>query len=551
MVKKNVLTPVLAGVLGLSIIGSGVGYFVVNKDGGGDTGILGGSKKEEVKASPRFSVMAENVSNTLEKAEKIAKGESDYACEADLNMSFGPAVTEELEEAPKDFGMNISSKQKGGKEGADITLRYGGQQFMTINESYSRDQEDILYIKVPELSDAYIKVSRADAEQYMKDDFGFDVNAYADAADTVDFDVKAFEDDLKTYQQTVKDNMPATKEEGKKSGDIDGVTYEYTSKTYEISGTDVTKVANAVLDKAKTDEQFRKLYSDSVAKAVEQMENTQGAVEDTPPTYDEVIDEMRKSLNDDIGTDTSKADLITYEDKNGDFKGFELKPQGEEGVLRYVIVSDDKAEAMDMNFDSGDGETMSLLGSMKSDGNVVNGSYTFNADTNGEKMKYVYSVTNLGSAGENFTGSVRVDIQIDDGFDPMSAWTEVSSTSDADNLNVVYDIGYNGQNAVKMTVTSKKTEASDVEMPGADAKVYNALDDNDMNQYLESCDVEGFNNKMKSVLGDKMYNDIFGGGMTGGGYDDYDYDDDSSEIDWDALEKEIAAMEESTSKAPA
>lgn len=550
MVKKNVLTPVLAGVLGLSIIGSGVGYFVVNKDGGGDTGILGGSKKEEVKASPRFSVMAENVSNTLEKAEKIAKGESDYACEADLNMSFGPAVTEELEEAPKDFGMNISSKQKGGKEGADITLRYGGQQFMTINESYSRDQEDILYIKVPELSDAYIKVSRADAEQYMKDDFGFDVNAYADAADTVDFDVKAFEDDLKTYQQTVKDNMPATKEEGKKSGDIDGVTYEYTSKTYEISGTDVTKVANAVLDKAKTDEQFRKLYSDSVAKAVEQMENTQGAVEDTPPTYDEVIDEMRKSLNDDIGTDTSKADLITYEDKNGDFKGFELKPQGEEGVLRYVIVSDDKAEAMDMNFDSGDGETMSLLGSMKSDGNVVNGSYTFNADTNGEKMKYVYSVTNLGSAGENFTGSVRVDIQIDDGFDPMSAWTEISSTSDADNLNVVYDIGYNGQNAVKMTVTSKKTEASDVEMPGTDAKVYNALDDNDMNQYLESCDVEGFNNKMKSVLGDKMYNDIFGG-MTGGGYDDYDYGDDSSEIDWDALEKEIAAMEESTSKAPA
>ena len=34
MVKKNVLTPVLAGVLGLSIVGSGVGYYMVNKDGG-------------------------------------------------------------------------------------------------------------------------------------------------------------------------------------------------------------------------------------------------------------------------------------------------------------------------------------------------------------------------------------------------------------------------------------------------------------------------------------------------------------------------------------
>ena len=115
MVKKNVLTPVLAGVLGLSIIGSGIGYFVVNKDGG-ESGVLGG-KKEELKASPKFSVMAENVSNTLEKAEKVAKGETDYACEANLNVSFGPAVTAELEEAPKDFGMTVSSKQKGGKEG--------------------------------------------------------------------------------------------------------------------------------------------------------------------------------------------------------------------------------------------------------------------------------------------------------------------------------------------------------------------------------------------------------------------------------------------------
>ena len=32
MVKKNVLTPVLAGVLGVAVVGSGVGYFVLNKN---------------------------------------------------------------------------------------------------------------------------------------------------------------------------------------------------------------------------------------------------------------------------------------------------------------------------------------------------------------------------------------------------------------------------------------------------------------------------------------------------------------------------------------
>ena len=552
MVKKNVLTPVLAGVLGLSIIGSGVGYFLVNKDGG-EASILGG--KEEVKSSPRFAVMAENVSNTIEKAEKIAKGETDYACEADVNVSFGPALSEELEETPKDFGMKISSKQKGGKEGADIVFNYGGQQLLTVNESYSRDQDEVLFVKIPELSDAYIKVNRKDAEQYLKDDFGYDINSYADAAEDVDFDVQAFEDDLKTYEQTFKDNMPAVKDESKKSGDIEGVSYEYTAKSYEITGADVLKVSNAMLDKAKTDEQFRKLYDDSMAKAAEQMADRYAlGSQETPPTYDEFIDQMKESVNSEMTGDSSKADFITYEDKDGELKGFELKPQGEEGIFKYVIVSDDKAEAMDMNFDSGDGEKFSLLGSMKSEDDAVNGSYTFNADADGEKMEFIYSVDDLAAAGDNFTGSVRVDFRVDNGYDPFSAWTEVSSTSDADNVNVVYDIGYNGQNAVKMTVNSKKTEASDVEMPGTDAKVYDALNDEEMNKYLEGCDVEGFNNKMKSVLGDKMYNDIMGGGYSG--YDSYsepetDGSKDSlDDIDWDALEKELEAMEDTT-RSPA
>ena len=309
MVKKNVLTPVLAGVLGLSIIGSGVGYFLVNKDGG-EASILGG--KEEVKASPRFAVMAENVSNTIEKAEKIAKGETDYACEADVNVSFGPALSEELEETPKDFGMKISSKQKGGKEGADIVFNYGGQQLLTVNESYSRDQDEVLFVKIPELSDAYIKVNRKDAEQYLKDDFGYDINSYADAAEDVDFDVQAFEDDLKTYEQTFKDNMPAVKDESTKSGDIEGVSYEYTAKSYEITGADVLKVSNAMLDKAKTDEQFRKLYDDSMAKAAEQMADRYAlGSQETPPTYDEFIDQMKESVNSEMAGDSSKADFIT------------------------------------------------------------------------------------------------------------------------------------------------------------------------------------------------------------------------------------------------
>ena len=96
-----------------------------------------------------------------------------------------------------------------------------------------------------------------------------------------------------------------------------------------------------------------------------------------------------------------------------------------------------------------------------------------------------------------------------------------------------------------MKVTSSKTEASDVEMPGADSKVYNALDENELNEYLQGCDLEGFQTKMKDALGEEMYNSLFGAAAGGGYGDDYpefdpnnvveDFDDD---FDWEQFDLE-------------
>lgn len=118
MVKKNVLTPVLAGVLGVAVVGSGVGYFVLNKNA--DKASSEKSKNQSsVVVSPKLSVMAENITNTIDKATEIAKGDVDYAYSGSFNISFGPAITKNMPTAPKDFGMTVSSKQKGGNEGGD------------------------------------------------------------------------------------------------------------------------------------------------------------------------------------------------------------------------------------------------------------------------------------------------------------------------------------------------------------------------------------------------------------------------------------------------
>jgi len=530
MVKKNVLTPVLAGVLGVAVVGSGVGYFVLNKNA---------DKNEKTKSnssvvvSPKLSVMADNITNTLDRAAGIAKGEVDYAYEGSFNISFGPALTKEMPTAPKDFGMTVSSKQKDGNESGDIVLTYGGEKVVTVNQIYSRENSEDMYVRVPELSEAYIKVNKAEAEDYLKESVGMDLSQYAQTAENFDFDTEAFEADLKEYEKVFKDNFPEAKEEGKKSGDIDGISYEYTSKSYDLTAADGQKVATAILEKAKGDENFKKLYDQSMEAANQQMAKY-GDSSSSAPSYEEAIDKMLEEVKGEIDSEKTVV-LETYEKGEGEFAGFTIKPADEEGELKLITVSNDDAEGLDMSFDSGDGSTVTAYGALKSENDVVNGSYTVSAVEDGkETIKVVYTMSDMKNVGDNFAGTIRLDISSSEDGEPESDWMEIKSDSTADDVNVTFEFGLAGENAFTMTMTSKKTEASDVDKISSDAKVYNALNEEEMNEYLSTCDTEGFMTKLKDTLGDEMYNDLMGSSSSSYSSSQYDDDDD---FDWDKFEE--------------
>lgn len=530
MVKKNVLTPVLAGVLGVAVVGSGVGYFVLNKNA---------DKNEKTKSnssvvvSPKLSVMADNITNTLDRAASIAKGEVDYAYEGSFNISFGPALTKEMPTAPKDFGMTVSSKQKDGNESGDIVVTYGGEKVVTVNQIYSRENSEDMYVRVPELSEAYIKVNKAEAEDYLKESVGMDLSQYAQTAENFDFDTEAFEADLKEYEKVFKDNFPEAKEEGKKSGDIDGISYEYTSKSYDLTAADGQKVATAILEKAKGDENFKKLYDQSMEAANQQMAKY-GDSSSSAPSYEETIDKMLEEVKGEIDSEKTVV-LETYEKGEGEFAGFTIKPADDKGELKLITVSNDDAEGLDMSFDSGDGSTITAYGALKSENDVVNGSYTVSAVEDGkETIKVVYTMSDMKNVGDNFAGTIRLDISSSEDGEPESGWMEIKSDSTADDVNVTFEFGLAGENAFTMTMTSKKTEASDVDKISSDAKVYNALNEEEMNEYLSTCDTEGFMTKLKDTLGDEMYNDLMGSSSSSYSSSQYDDDDD---FDWDKFEE--------------
>lgn len=83
----------------------------------------------------------------------------------------------------------------------------------------------------------------------------------------------------------MEDSFPKPVDGEKKTGDIDGNEYSYTTKEYTISGNDVKAALKAVLDKAKDDATLKDMFSKA------------GVAEELGMSYDEIISQYADSMD--------------------------------------------------------------------------------------------------------------------------------------------------------------------------------------------------------------------------------------------------------------
>ena len=544
MVKNKVLTPVLAGVLGLSIVGSGLGYYFVNKDSN-DGKTEGGKAK--------LTQVADNINNTLGTAEKAIKGELDFAYNATATVSFGEGFTEQAGVSLQPISVTTVTKQKGSNTAADVSLTYGGNNLVSANAVYSRDNKSA-YVQIPELSDAYNVDSLKDKVGSELSSQGIDLDSLFDSAEgaDVDFDTDALEKDLEEYKKVMEDSFPKPVDGEKKTGDIDGNEYSYTTKEYTISGNDVKAALKAVLDKAKDDATLKDMFSKA------------GVAEELGMSYDEIISQYADSMDSLFASDnldeTVKFDAYYSGD---DLAGFSLEKDGE-GATLYTILKDDVV-AVDFSLNMGSEGSASFKGSANTVDGVTNGKFTMKMETasdsdidadktsadgglsleptmavspsiNFDTMEAEVTLKDLKEEGDAFSGTIRFDVNGTSDSQAVSGWVELASASTADKLDLSVEFGMNGKQFVTMAVTGNKTEASDITVPSGD-KIYDMTNDDQMNTYLAGCDSDGFVANVKKVLGDEVYNMLVNAeGDLESDYDDYgdydDYDDyDLSDID--------------------
>ncbi len=533
MVKSKLLTPILAGVLGVSVAGSAVGYVLVNKDSDKKD-----SKKTEVVSPvdklkdggalvPGFA--GTNVTETLDTAEKAIKGELDFAYDANAKLTFGDAFKEMAGTDIGSIGFKTSTKQKDNKTQADISVLYNDNSLASANVIYDRDT-GLGYLQIPELSQSYLSVNINDLMSQLEQEFtmstgGTSIEDMLGQLEGLEFDTEAMSENLGKYIDAALGAMPEGKEGEEVSGDIDGYEYTFTTKTYTITGKDFANMAKAVLEEAKNDENLKSLYEQVGSMAT-------GTMTGTVPnmSYEDLIDQVIASMGEvEDGGESVSFDVYYNQDIPA---GLHFELEGNELDIRSVLTG--AVTAIDMKMSEDGNDIMSIHGAVEEDDGTANGQFDMSFTDGSEKFDMIYKLTNVGENG----GTVRFDISVDTGSEAFSAWAEmITNVSDTD-MSLTATVGYNGDEMLTLTFDGKQTEASDIDVPTGET--FDITDDEQINKYLETVDTESFLANLKQVLGEEIYDLFVGSADNYDIEDDFDFDDDDEydfgDVDYDDID---------------
>lgn len=519
MLKKSLLTPILSGVLAVTVVGSGALYYF-DRSGSDDK-----DEKSKEKNDKTISQVSENVGETLELAEKAVKGELDFAYNAKAEMIFGKGVTDEIGYELKPFSLETSTKQKNKKTAADISVKYDSKNLVSLNAVVDNETQTAFF-KVPELSDAYLSASAEDLESAMGQysDLSNAMGAYSTSMAVSgmdqasldflkDIDYEALLKDFEEYAEIVIDNCPEGKENGKLSGDINGNSYEYTVKTYDVTGQVVYDIVTALAEKAKDDTIFKDLWVDM---GMSESEYTQA--------IDSILGQQKP---DDEFLSESMLTVDVYYQGNV-VTGFSTQIEDDTSI-KMVYIENDDVFAIDFACtELTSQEGFALKGDAKNEGGKVNGKFDFNFDFgDSEKASMSMLFTDIAAQGDLFSGTIKFDMSIDEGGEKVAPSFELVSASTAEKLDLTMSVSESGTDYMTVKLTGEATDASDITVPSDN--IY-SLDEAGMESYLSTCNTDAFLENVKSALGDELYNAMFANETV---YDENDYDfDDYDDFDY-------------------
>lgn len=514
MLRKSIFTKLFSGASALAVAASGVSAV----------------SSISINATNEIPDALQNTLSSLSEAfdslNAAMEGNSEFAYNANLNLKLS-----ETEMGIKPIDVSALIQQKDKKTSADVNVKYDAKSAVTLNAVYDHENE-IAYLKVPEINNAYLSVKNDelynfgalinalfpsdDNDDYdydddygYEDDFDYDDEYDDDYEDEDDLenldiekilsiieniDLEALEEDILSYLDIVESKISVENGDNLE-GEINGHKYNYSSQVYTITGADIQAIVNDAADKVKNDDILK-----SIA--------LQLGISETE--YSAVIDEIVKGVNDMRPSELEDKMTVTVYMNGENIAGLAVDDD-----YKAIFVEDGNFLGIEtatvQEVYEGLTASETTKGWVTADENLFNGSFENKTEySDGTYDSELTEFNNVSFENGVFSGVIKTRTESKLYEDEDAEFTEkiITSSSTADKINITYVKSQNGNEIMSLTLTGEKTVPNDIMIPTEN--VYSMGSLSDIAEYAASSDLQGFLMNLKNVLGDELFNELFG-----------------------------------------
>ena len=419
----------------------------------------------------------------------VFSGEADTASKTNATIEFGKGVTDALGAEVKPLSLTSETKLKGAKAGTDISITYDGNNLASLNGVYDNEAKKV-YIKVPELSDAYLSASSDDFKDLkdqllsaettdLKSVTGISaLSALSSIKNLSNIKVDKYEKILDDYVKVITDKLPDEYEKDDFKGKISEVEYSYKQRTYTLTSDNIKNIIEAVFEKLKNDEDVKKLAVDILGSAL-------GLTEDD---YAAKVDDAKNSLLKEV-SQVEKAEIsLIYDDD--DVVGIKLND------VTLVCVDENDAYAISV-----ESEGANCLFTAVKDGKKLDIDCESNitaADEDTQDVSFVLNIEDFEITDKE-NGLANGDVKFKAKFGDDTAKLDVVYKAEESKQNSEINISVNDTQYAKITLLSEITNASDVSIPSGTIYTMDEID-----KYQSSMKLDKFITNIQKALGDDL-----------------------------------------------
>ena len=279
---------------------------------------------------------------------------------------------------------NVSMSDKSMTEFMDVNVN--GTKICTIEYYFDTENSEI-YMRIPELSEGYIKMNMEQMTQEAVEEADQELDSSfttsLDLADSMNSYFSTLENlpeaDLVTsiltrYTDIIFDNVADAENPGAQEAVAGDVSQELSVLEGHVTQAEALPMFQQILDTAKSDEELKGL-----------IETWTEAMNDPDYTYEtflEAIEDMEKDLDTEADeTDESGFILRAWVDSDGEVVGRQFllnDDEQEEELFGYLCTADGDKRGFSMQLGSGD-DKVAIEGSGELNGDLLSGTYTLSS----------------------------------------------------------------------------------------------------------------------------------------------------------------------------